>query len=180
MDWNTPQAWRAHQIGTRLWQRHPDNHLVVSYRAERGEAVDDFCTDLTPILHGYAVANSRRSMQASFPAGWWNYAALRDIEGSIYVLADFKYPDSERLFAALEELESIILEVDRLCGGCGQEIDEGSRVITARVYTSELQDPRTSQPTSRPEYFKGRVCSPACLATWAARWPALSTTPQPA
>lgn len=180
MDRTTPQAWRAHQIGTLLWQRHPNNHLVASYRAGRGDAVEDFCTDLAPILHGYAVANSSRFMHESFTTMWWNYAAIRDIEGSIFFLANLDYPNNGVLLDALEELEEIILEVDRLCGGCEGEMDEGSRAIAVQVHVTELRDPRTSTPGEKPDYFRGQVCSPACMATWAARWPALNTTTQSA
>jgi hypothetical protein len=179
MDQTTPQAWRAREIGTLLWRRHPKNHLVATYRADRGEAVEDFCTDLAPILYGYAVANRSRSMHESFTMAWWNYAALRDTEGSIYVLANLDYPDGGVLLDALEQLEEIILEVDRICGGCGQEMDEGSRVIAVQVHVTELRDPRTSTPGEKPDYFRGQVCSPACLAIWAELWPALNTSPQP-
>lgn len=180
MDQTTPQAWRAREIGTLLWQRHPNNHLVTSYRASRGEAVEDFCTDLAPILYGYLVADRSRLMHPSFTTAWWDYVAMRDFEGSIYVLANLDYPDNGVLLDALEQLEEIILEVDRICGGCRQEMDEGSSVIAVRAHVSELRDPRTSAPGEKPDYLRGQVCSPTCLAIWAERWPALNTATQSA
>lgn len=167
MDFVTMHQKRVRRIAEQMWASSP---LAVTYRSSRGDTLDDFCTDLQPIV---AIIEKTASELDRMDKILDAIEEIKDTN-SILVLFTEQRPDGD-LWS--QGLLGLALRVDQeveadswVCPGCEQPIGEGEHFMQATIKidtrTSDDYKPAHQAPSSA--LLHARLHNPNCAVQWMA------------